>query len=121
MKLKHFKLEEFACPCCGQCNMNEELLGRLDEARGIANVPFHINSGYRCKEHNKSVGGSPNSSHLKGLAVDIKTHNSRDRFRILEALLAVGFNRLGIGRHFIHTDIDKDKVREVIWDYYEKH
>jgi len=121
MKLKHFKLEEFICPCCGQCDMNEEFLKRLDKAREIAGVPFHINSGYRCKEHNKSVGGSPNSSHLKGLAVDVRTTTIKNRYAILKALLSVGFSRFGIGKSFIHVDIDKDKTQNIIWDYYEKH
>jgi uncharacterized protein YcbK (DUF882 family) len=121
MKLKYFKLEEFACPCCGQCDMDDIILQKLDEARDIAGVPFHINSGYRCKEHNKSVGGSPTSSHLRGLAVDIRTTSSQNRYHILDALLHVGFTRLGVGKHFIHADVDTNKVQNVIWDYYEKH
>ena len=32
-----------------------------------------ITSGYRCARLNKIVGGSPNSTHTKGLAVDIDT------------------------------------------------
>jgi len=119
MKLKHFKLEEFNCPCCGQCDMDESLLQKLDKARDIAGIPFHVNSGYRCKEHNKSIGGSPNSSHLKGLAADIRTATIKDRYTILKALLFVGFNRIGIGKNFIHVDIDKDKTQNIIWDYYE--
>jgi len=32
---------------------------------------IRVNSGYRCKEYNKSIGGVSNSQHTLGLAVDI--------------------------------------------------
>jgi len=32
--------------------------------------PMHINSGYRCEELNKAVGGAANSQHVKGEAAD---------------------------------------------------
>ena len=121
MSFKYFKREEFTCPDCGQNEIKDELIEKLDKAREIAGVPFVITSGFRCPKHNKEIGGSPTSSHLKGLAADIKTSNSRERFKILDALLKVGFKRIGIGENFIHADIDKDKVQEVAWDYYKKH
>lgn len=34
-------------------------------------VPFII-SGYRCPELNRLIGGSPNSDHMRGLAVDLR-------------------------------------------------
>lgn len=42
----------------------------LEEFRVWYNRPINITSGYRPPEYNVSVGGSPNSSHLKSLAVD---------------------------------------------------
>jgi len=117
---KYFKLDEFKCPCCGENGISQHLVDKLDQAREIAGVPFFINSGYRCEVHNKKVGGSPTSSHLLGLAVDIRTNSSGQRFRILDSLLKVGFNRVGIGEHFIHCDIDKGKAENVCWTYYKK-
>ena len=43
----------------------------LDPLGDIIDIPIYINSGYRCNELNKAVGGSDNSQHLKGLAADI--------------------------------------------------
>ena len=67
--------------------------------------------------HNKEVGGVPTSSHLLGLAVDIRCANSRERFDLINVLLKKGFNRIGIGSTFIHVDIDLDKSPNVIWTY----
>jgi uncharacterized protein YcbK (DUF882 family) len=115
--IKHFNMNEFKCPCGGENLIYFELIKKLDEAREIANIPFRITSGYRCKHHNSIVGGSKTSSHLKGLAVDIACDNSENRYKIISALSQVGFNRIGVARNFIHCDIDKDKVNNVLWTY----
>lgn len=98
-------------------NMNADFLNKLDEAREIANIPFIINSAYRSPEHNAKIGGKPNSSHIKGLAVDISVTNSRQRFIVLNALLEVGFTRIGIADTFLHVDLDSEKSKDVIWTY----
>ena len=97
--------------------MDKTFLLRLDEARERAGIPFIINSAYRTPEHNAKIGGKPNSSHLKGLAVDISVTNTRQRFIVLNALLEVGFTRIGIADTFIHIDLDNEKSKEVIWTY----
>jgi len=97
--------------------MQPHFLLKLDEAREYAGIPFVINSAYRSPKHNKKVGGKPNSSHIKGLAVDIRCNTSRNRFIILDALIAVGFNRIGIADSFIHVDLDLSKSDNVIWTY----
>ena len=97
-------------------NMNVNFLAKLDEAREYANIPFVINSAYRSPEHPLSIK-NPSSSHIKGLAVDIGAKDSRTRFLIVDALLAVGFSRIGIADSFIHVDSDLDKSQNVIWTY----
>ena len=106
---KYFKEIEY--------NMDADFLAKLDKARELANIPFIINSAYRSVEQNKKVGGKPNSSHLKGLAVDIKAKDSRTRYIVLNALISVGFNRIGVASSFIHVDDDKEKASNVIWTY----
>ena len=97
--------------------MDKEFLIKLDRAREVAQIPFKINSAYRTPEHNAKIGGKPNSSHLKGLAVDISVTDSRSRFIVLKSLIQVGFNRIGVAKTFIHVDDDKDKSPEVVWVY----
>lgn len=115
--MTYFKEEEFKCKCCDVSIIDEELLYMLNKARGLAGTAFHINSGYRCPLHNKIEGGKNTSSHIKGLACDIRTEGSSNRFKILMALIDVGFNRIGGGDNFIHVDIDPDKAPNVMWLY----
>ena len=96
--------------------MNVEFLAKLDKAREFAGIPFIINSAYRSPEHPESIK-NPTSSHIKGLAVDISVKDSVKRFKVLNALIAVGFNRIGVADTFIHVDLDLDKSQNVIWTY----
>ena len=117
--MRYFNYEEFDSPDIqgsGQL-MDSTILEMLDRARELFNKPMHINSGYRTVRHNASVGGKNKSSHLKGLAVDIACNNSVDRFRLYDVLRTVGFNRIGVGKTFIHVDIDKEKSPNVYWVY----
>lgn len=112
------KRDEYECKCgCGLNNVKQELIDRTLIARGDAGVPFIINSGCRCEDWNTEEGGSDTSSHLKGEAEDIRCTTSRNRFKIVKSLLDAGFTRIGIGKTFIHADIDRKKTPGVVWLY----
>lgn len=87
----------------------------LDRAREYAGIPFVLTSTLRTKDENNMVGGTRNSTHLRGLAVDIRALDSRSKYKILTGLIAVGFNRLGIYDTHIHADIDQLFDKEVVW------
>ena len=55
-----------------------QVLERLDLVRAHIDKPIHINSGYRCEELNKKVGGTEDSYHMKGLAADFRTNSKED-------------------------------------------
>ena len=76
-----------------------------------------INSGYRCKKHNKDVGGKKDSAHLYGVAADIETKSDSKRYKVVTALLDAGFTRIGIGNGFVHVDEDPEKSRSRMWRY----
>lgn len=68
---ENFSRWEFACKCgCGFDDINICLVNRLQVVRDIIQVSIIINSGCRCKAHNKAVGGSSVSFHLTGEATD---------------------------------------------------
>ena len=124
MTYKYFTLSEFDSPDSGGSgkHMSSEFLEMLDEAREIAGIPFKINSGYRTKEYNQSLldrgyKASKTSPHMKGLAADISVTDSRSRWMVINSLLLVGFQRIGIADTFIHVDLDTEKSHSVIWTY----
>lgn len=95
------------------------LVQHLQKARETAGIPFTVTSGARCLEHNRRIGSKDTSSHIKGLAVDIKYSNSQEKFIILFALYEAGFVRLGINEKlgFIHADLDVSKPQKVLFTY----
>lgn len=48
------------------------LMAFLDRMRDAWGGPIIVNSGYRCEELNKAVGGKSTSGHLSGYAADIR-------------------------------------------------
>ena len=118
---KFFQPHEFDSPDSkgSGINMKQSTLDKLNVARGIAGIPFHINSGFRTEAHNKKVGGVSDSPHPQGHAADIRTRNGRERWIILNALIKAGFTRIGIGKNYIHADDSPTSPPEVIWDYYK--
>tara|TARA_R110002153_G_scaffold39583_1_gene113804 strand:+ start:256 stop:624 length:369 start_codon:yes stop_codon:yes gene_type:complete len=122
--MRYFNYTEFDSPdeLGSGKQMSEKILEMLDLAREKFDKPIKITSGFRTEAYNKDLKArgykaSSKSSHLKGLAVDIQCNNSKDRFELVDILLDVGFNRIGIANTFIHADIDEDKPSNVIWTY----
>ena len=118
-RFKYFTLKEFDSPdeLNSGFKMNIQFLELLDFARELAGIPFKISSGYRTEKHNALVGGRVGSSHLKGLAADIHYSNSSERYLILSSLIQCGARRIGLGKTFIHVDVDEAKSQNVMWTY----
>ncbi len=121
VKSKYFSEPEFKrCdPPCSLQDMSQVLMDTLDSAREAAGIPFVLNCAYRSVAWDKARGRSGNSAHTRGLAVDIRCNTSANRFKIVSALLSVGFNRIGIGKSFVHADVDSSLAQDVMFDYYE--
>jgi len=67
----YFKRKEFVCHHCGKDGFEGYwVVLFLNGLRNMVGRPVIITSGYRCEEHNKAIGGSKNSMHVRGLAVD---------------------------------------------------
>lgn len=58
----------------------------LDPLRRLYGKPIIINSGYRCQELNKRVGGVSNSWHTQGNAADIHVASLAEAIRIFDSL-----------------------------------
>ena len=125
MKLtKNFNKSEFDCRC--GCDMPKKVLSNiinlaveLQTVRDVSNESIIVNSGYRCKSHNKAIGGVKNSQHVLGKAADIVMLNNRptEVINLVEHMLEdenlFPFHIGGIGSYntFTHLDIRADKAR----------
>lgn len=85
-------------------NLCAKLLQPLREAVG---KPISINSGYRCPELNKAVGGVPSSQHVKGEAADLHIEGKAgDLLEVLEES-ELPFDQAILYRHknFLHVSL----------------
>lgn len=96
---KYFTDEEVA-------GLKDNLPAMLDQARGVAEVPFRLTATVA------TTGHATDSAHYKGLAVDIGLGHlaegaERDgqRWAILKGLFAAGFQRVEVCPKHIHCDI----------------
>jgi len=116
---KYFSEKEIACNCCGQIKPTTEAenhANKLTVARVYADIPFIVTSWNRCEKHNKKIGGSITSSHLKGIATDIKYKNDTELFKIVDSLMFAWFKRILIypKSKFIHVDSDNAKSHPIL-------
>ena len=93
-----------------------ELVSRtIQPLRDKLGVPIHVNSGYRCPELNKAVGGVPTSQHQKGEAADLSIDGKASD--ILEALENnnIPFDQAILYRkqNFLHVSLKLDGCKEV--------
>ena len=90
--------------------MNPKLIDALQLLRTILERPIYINSGYRCDKHNKEVGGSSNSQHVKGNAADIRIKglSIEQMYKLVRSFPV--FKGIGIypEQGFVHVDV-RDK------------
>lgn len=73
----------------------------LQPLRDAWGKPLGLNSGYRCPELNKIVGGRPTSQHLKGEAADIRT-DSPYELACLAIEMALPFDQIILYPTFVH-------------------
>jgi len=59
----------------------------LDPVRELWGAPLTVNSGYRCAELNRAVGGAARSQHLTGEAADITTGSREGNCRLFAFLV----------------------------------
>lgn len=71
---EHFNAREFRCKC-GKSHdflISDELVSKLEQLYAALDCgKIIVNSGYRCPEHDKAVGGTSTGQHTKGTAADV--------------------------------------------------
>lgn len=110
----NFVDDEFRCKHCGKLpekGMKTLLIVLLQLLRNKVGKPLVITSGYRCKTHNKNVGGATNSQHLYGTAADVVIPGGWTGESLAKAAEEIGFDGIGIYKTFIHVDVRGTKAR----------
>ena len=91
------------------------LADELQIIRDSVSKPLHLTNAYRCKKHNKEVGGAKNSQHLYGKAGDLQCSIVPSKLADkIEGLIKEGkISEGGVGRYstFTHYDIRGTKAR----------
>lgn len=109
-----------ACvPACDISQLDASLVDRILLAQKMAGLQFVATSGFRSKEYELSKHRKGTSSHCKGLALDVSARDSFTRFKILVAAVLTGIPRIGVGKTFLHLDIDESKAHPIIFHYYD--
>ena len=90
----------------------EYTISRLDEIRDGYGKPIYINSGYRCPQLNKEVGGVEDSYHLKGLAVDIRWDNELVEYIINNCQFHKAIREKAGKSKWLHLQFLKDRSKE---------
>lgn len=79
---EHFSVIEFSCKCGGnhEIRVDTELIEKLETLRKVLDCSkIIVNSGYRCPDHDRRVGGSGGGMHTKGQAADIICYDKEGR------------------------------------------
>lgn len=95
--------------------LNDRVVDAVQAVRDYFGVPVSINSSYRTFEHNRRVGGSPQSQHLRGFALDFtfsdkntlertKSELAAQRGELWNRIRMKGVTAVGIYDGFIHID-----------------
>ena len=116
--IEYFHPDEFDSPDevgSGEKYMDETLIRAMDYVRSKYGAPLRINSGYRTEEHNRKVGGVPNSTHRGGMACDVHIDSQEMGDKLEELFTDFLGEDVGIGKYnsFRHFDVRGHRAR---WD-----
>lgn len=118
----NFIVKEFACKDGSDLvKIDIDLVYILQQIRNYINKPIKIISGYRTEDYNASCGGSPQSKHLQGGAIDFSPNetNAEELYHIAE-MCQDKYKLNGIGLYinraveFIHID-NRTIDKKIVW------
>jgi hypothetical protein len=107
----NFKSTEFDCHgsgCCSSTKIDEKLVEYLQKIRDYFGKAVNINSGYRCKTHNASVGGASQSNHMDGEAADIRIPG-KTPLEVAQYAEHIGVLGIGVYSWGVHIDTRTSK------------
>lgn len=112
--MKTITAAELACPCCHLQVATPRLIHALNQLQELLQLEIIIHSADRCPNHNRTVGGTPGSSHLTGMAADLSAPQRTPLELYLTAEQIPAISGGGIGLYpgnFIHIDVRNWRAR----------
>lgn len=119
---KHLKVKEFRSYSSGKKKLySNEVIIHLGLPEALEKLMTYLGAdritivnGYRCPEHNDAVGGSKKSTHLFGLAADVKLFKDGKVISGKDICLAaekLGFAGIGYMRNnSVHLDVSPSRI-----------
>lgn len=110
----HFSFLEVRCRCGGKYSdckriwTTRSTFQMMEKYRSKSGRPMPVVSGCRCPRMNKSVGGSPTSRHLQGLACDVQARYTVSTVKSWRIATHIGYGRLS--RRVKHIDIGSGRT-----------
>ena len=117
---KYFALSEFNCQETDENEMQDEFLMKLDKLREACGFPFVVTSGFRSTNHSNERHKEKAGTHAQGIAADIRAISGKEKYKIIEQAIALGFAGIGVAGTFIHVDdraSGDSNVTPVVWTY----
>lgn len=107
---------EFACQCeCGLDTVDFETVMVVQDVCDEFECKVTINSGCRCKKHNRAVSGSEKSKHVECRAADCKFHGPLPS-QVHEYLCGKYPEQYGFGAYATFNHIDTRTGGPARWD-----
>lgn len=123
MRWKYFNINEMKCSHCGDCQMDEEFMEKLDFLRECYGKPLVVTSAYRCPSHPIEAKKAKGGTHTTGKAVDFAVSHEAAHELLTLALqmgfMGIGVQQKGSGR-FLHLDLCSTSDgfnRPTVWSY----
>lgn len=105
------------CPHAPRADISTDLIASLERLEKFLGHELKYTSGFRCEGCNRKVGGVEHSAHTRGTAVDVSCLIGSERMLLVTAVLSLGYRRVGIGKTFVHLDVDLTLPQHVLWLY----
>ena len=117
----NFTEAEMRCKCgCGRADMKPSFMMTLQRVRNAFGWPMVVNSGFRCPDYDKSIGGV--GIHPKGRSADIRVSGEK-AYHLLGCAYAMDVRGIGLKQHgawagrFMHLDTEGGRTRPRVWTY----
>jgi len=101
-------------------NWSNKLIAMFDLQDQVEEVPYPVESGYRCPAHDKSIGGK--GEHSLG-AFDINYTGSLQLILILVGAFFAGCRRMGLEKSTVHLGFSPSSTHPAwrFWHYYSRY